>query len=49
MLTNDPAMGVLRHVDAGYDRAVEVAAERSLTIPMRTGEVSDVEERESSP
>jgi urocanate hydratase len=26
VLTNDPATGVLRHVDAGYDRAVEVAA-----------------------
>ena len=27
-LTNDPGMGVIRHVDAGYDRAVEVAHER---------------------
>jgi urocanate hydratase len=39
VLTNDPAMGVIRHVDAGYDRAVEVAAERGVTIPMR--EASD--------
>ncbi|HEU5473760.1 MAG TPA: urocanate hydratase [Actinophytocola sp.] len=34
VLTNDPAMGVLRHVDAGYDRAAEVAAGKGLTIPM---------------
>jgi urocanate hydratase len=34
VLTNDPAMGVLRHADAGYDRARLVAAERGVTIPM---------------
>ncbi|HEY0636227.1 MAG TPA: urocanate hydratase [Pseudonocardiaceae bacterium] len=34
VLTNDPAMGVLRHVDAGYDRAKEVAADRDVRIPM---------------
>ena len=34
VLTNDPGMGVIRHVDAGYDRAVEVAEERSVPIPM---------------
>ncbi|HET6857103.1 MAG TPA: urocanate hydratase, partial [Streptomyces sp.] len=34
LLTNDPGMGVIRHVDAGYDRAVEVAAERGVRIPM---------------
>lgn len=34
VLTNDPGMGVIRHVDAGYDRAAEVAAERSVRIPM---------------
>jgi urocanate hydratase len=34
VLTNDPGMGVLRHVDAGYDRADEVAAERGVRIPM---------------
>ena len=33
-LTTDPAMGVLRHVDAGYDRAIEVARERGVRIPM---------------
>jgi urocanate hydratase len=37
LLTNDPGMGVIRHVDAGYDRAVEVAAERGVRIPMREG------------
>jgi urocanate hydratase len=35
VLTNDPAMGVLRHVDAGYERALEVADERGVRIPMR--------------
>ncbi|WP_134740306.1 urocanate hydratase [Nocardioides sp. 503] len=34
VLTNDPGMGVIRHVDAGYDRAVEVAAERGVRIPI---------------
>ena len=35
VLTNDPGMGVIRHVDAGYDRAAEVAAERDVAVPMR--------------
>jgi urocanate hydratase len=35
VLTNDPGMGVIRHVDAGYDRAVDVAADRNVPIPMR--------------
>ncbi|MFC6878729.1 MULTISPECIES: urocanate hydratase [Actinomadura] len=34
VLTNDPGSGVMRHVDAGYDRAAEVAAERGVRIPM---------------
>jgi urocanate hydratase len=34
VLQTDPGMGVIRHVDAGYDRAVEVAAERGVRIPM---------------
>jgi urocanate hydratase len=34
VLTNDPGMGVIRHADAGYDRAIEVARERGVTIPM---------------
>ena len=32
VLTNDPATGVIRHVDAGYDRAEEVAAERGVRV-----------------
>jgi urocanate hydratase len=35
VLTNDPGTGVVRHVDAGYDRAVEVAGDRGVRIPMR--------------
>ncbi|MFD8600007.1 urocanate hydratase [Kitasatospora sp. NPDC059646] len=34
VLTNDPGMGVIRHVDAGYDRAAEVAGERGVRVPM---------------
>lgn len=34
VLTVDPGMGVARHVDAGYERAVEVAKERGIKIPM---------------
>jgi urocanate hydratase len=34
VLTTDPAMGVLRHVDAGYERAIEVARERGIHVPM---------------
>ncbi|MCC8250590.1 urocanate hydratase [Saccharothrix luteola] len=34
VLTNDPAMGVIRHVDAGYQRAVDVAASKHVPIPM---------------
>ncbi|WP_392507758.1 urocanate hydratase [Naumannella halotolerans] len=35
VLTNDPGMGVIRHVDAGYEIAREVAAERGVRIPMQ--------------
>jgi urocanate hydratase len=34
VLTTDPGTGVMRHVDAGYPRAVEVARERGVRIPM---------------
>jgi urocanate hydratase len=34
VLTNDPGSGVMRHADAGYPRASEVAAERGVRIPM---------------
>ena len=35
VLTNDPGMGVIRHVDAGYDRASQVASDRGVRIPMQ--------------
>ena len=35
VLTNDPAMGLIRHVDAGYDIAERVAAQQGVRIPMR--------------
>jgi urocanate hydratase len=35
VLTNDPGMGVIRHADAGYERATAVAAERGVRIPMQ--------------
>ena len=34
VLTNDPGMGVIRHADAGYDEAAQVAAERGVRVPM---------------
>jgi urocanate hydratase len=37
VLQADPGMGVIRHADAGYDRAIEVAAERGVRVPMREG------------
>ncbi|MEV4101573.1 urocanate hydratase [Nonomuraea sp. NPDC049649] len=35
VLTNDPGTGVMRHVDAGYEEAAAVAAERGVRVPMR--------------
>ncbi len=35
VLTTDPGTGVMRHVDAGYERAIEVARERGVKVPMR--------------
>jgi urocanate hydratase len=37
VLTNDPAMGVIRHTDAGYEQAATVAAERGVRVPMARG------------
>ena len=34
VLTSDPGMGILRHADAGYSRAIEFAAENNIAIPM---------------
>ena len=38
VLTSDPGMGVVRHVDAGYDRAIEVARDRGVRTPMEEGD-----------
>jgi urocanate hydratase len=35
VLTNDPGIGVARHADAGYDIALDTAAEKGITLPMR--------------
>jgi urocanate hydratase len=37
VLLNDPGTGVIRHVDAGYERAAEVARERGVRVPMTEG------------
>jgi len=34
VLTTDPGTGVMRHADAGYERAIDVARERGVRIPM---------------
>ncbi|HEX9186881.1 MAG TPA: urocanate hydratase [Vicinamibacteria bacterium] len=34
VLTTDPGTGVMRHVDAGYERAIDVARDRGVKIPM---------------
>jgi urocanate hydratase len=38
VLTTDPGTGVMRHADAGYERAIAVAADRGVRLPMRDGE-----------
>lgn len=38
VLTNDPGMGVIRHIDAGYDEGEGVVAEYRVRIPMREGQ-----------
>lgn len=37
VLTTDPGMGIIRHADAGYERAIEVAQEMNIHIPMLRG------------
>ncbi|WP_148660358.1 urocanate hydratase [Anoxybacteroides amylolyticum] len=37
VLTTDPGMGIIRHADAGYERAIEVAKEMNVHIPMLRG------------
>ena len=41
VLSNDPGMGVIRHVDAGYDGAIEVAARLGVRVPMMEGPGAD--------
>ncbi|CAM5236575.1 urocanate hydratase [Streptomyces narbonensis] len=49
VLTNDPGMGVIRHVDAGYDIAERVADEKGVRVPMREGDdASEVSGAEAS-
>ena len=38
VLSNDPGMGIIRHVDAGYDLADDAARERGVRVPMRENE-----------
>ncbi|MFB7031388.1 MULTISPECIES: urocanate hydratase [unclassified Streptomyces] len=45
VLTNDPGMGVIRHVDAGYDIAERVADEKGVRVPMREGSEADRADR----
>jgi urocanate hydratase len=34
VLTTDPGMGIIRHVDAGYEQAKRCAEEKSVRVPM---------------
>lgn len=38
VLLSDPGMGIVRHVDAGYDRAMDVANEKGVHIPLKKGD-----------
>jgi len=49
VLTTDPAMGVLRHVDAGYDEAIAVARERGVRVPMLDTDAPDAPEADQRP
>jgi urocanate hydratase len=42
VLTNDPGMGVIRHVDAGYDEAIAVADNLGVRIPMTEGDNAEL-------
>jgi len=42
VLSNDPGLGVVRHVDAGYELAERVATDNGVRIPMREGTGEDV-------
>jgi urocanate hydratase len=49
VLTNDPGMGVIRHVDAGYEAANDVAVQRGVRIPMHEGSVQEDPVQEPAP
>jgi urocanate hydratase len=49
VLTSDPGTGVARHADAGYERALQVAAERGVRVPMREGGRSSSRPSSSGP
>jgi urocanate hydratase len=34
VLTNDPGIGIARHADAGYEKAIQIAEEKGVKIPM---------------
>ena len=48
VLTNDPATGIARHVDAGYEGAIKVAREKGIKIPMLKSEEKTEEPEEVS-
>jgi urocanate hydratase len=48
VLVTDPGMGVIRHADAGYERAIEVAEERGVRLPMREGDADGVTTHEGT-
>ncbi len=48
VLTNDPATGVMRHADAGYDIAKKCAEEKGLKLPMLSGEKNEVKIKENA-
>jgi urocanate hydratase len=40
VLTTDPGMGVIRHADAGYQKAIDVARDRGVRLPWMDGDAS---------
>jgi len=49
VLTTDPGTGVIRHADAGYERALQVAHERGVRIPMEEADLEGLRKAGSSP
>jgi len=44
VLTNDPGIGIARHADAGYEKAIQVATEKGVKIPMLKKKIEIKEE-----